>query len=350
MKKSAILVTGGMGFIGCHVVQKLKEYSNVIVIDNLTNPYVASAPNNVTLVKADIGDEQALEQIFSKNNIESVLHFAAFTKVSESMNNPELFYENNLINTWKLLNKCRKFNVKNFIFSSTAAVYGNSENKIDDRQRSNAVCRALDENSLTAPISPYGRSKLMSEQMIRDVAIRCGMNCISLRYFNVAGNAISTPASNIQCNSTSGLLIEKVAQSMLNDVEIEVFGDKFDTHDGTCIRDYIHVADLAKIHVLSLEYLQNQTSPCQLVLNAGYGEGYSVLDIIKVAQEILQKPIKYRISAAREGDPAKVVANNKRICQTLQWHPEFNDLKLIIGSSFAWQRNLAEQQRSAKAS
>lgn len=325
--KSSVLITGGCGYIGSHVTRQLSEAGyHCIVIDDLSNGNPAALLHNETLIKADYADEAALKKIFTENKISAVLHFAAFIVVPESVQNPTMYYENNFAKCLTLFRSAIQHKVKNVVFSSTAAVYG-----VDASQTPRA------ETDKTEPTSPYGRSKLMVEWLLQDLATAHGLKYAILRYFNVAG---ADPQGRIgQCSKQASHLIKVACQTALGRREkLSIFGDDYDTKDGTCVRDYIHIEDLASAHLLALKNLLD--GGASEVFNCGYGTGQSVKEVVEMVKKVSGINFKVETAGRREGDVPSVVASNKKITSQLGWKPQFNDLEKIIQSAFSWEKRL----------
>jgi UDP-glucose 4-epimerase len=320
-----ILVTGGAGYIGSHVVKNLLniEY-DIVIYDNLSTGYKESVLGGEMIV-GDLSDKKALSKLFKMHKFDTVMHFAAYTKVSESVENPLKYYSNNTCNMINLLIECEKHNVSNFIFSSSAAVYGMPKSGIADEQEE------------LNPINPYGASKMMSERMLIDFSNASNLNYAILRYFNVAG---ADPECRIGQAAPDATLLIKVACQTAAGLydEISIFGTDYDTPDGTCIRDYIHVEDIASAHVNSLEYLiSNKKS---IILNCGYGHGYSVLDILNMVKEVTEVNFSIKEAKRRLGDPPILIADNKLIKKTLNWQPNYDKLYDIIKTAWQWELKL----------
>jgi UDP-glucose 4-epimerase len=321
----SILVTGGAGYIGSHVVRQLGERNeNVVVLDNLSSGF-RSAVLRGTLVIGDTGDRDLVSRVLREHRIETVMHFAAHTIVPESVSNPLKYYGNNTCSTRSLLQCCQEANVKHFVFSSTAAVYGIPAGG------------AADEDSPKAPINPYGMSKLMSEWMLRDLAAANPLRYVVLRYFNVAG---SDPGGRIGQSTINGTLLTKVACEVAvgKRARLSIFGTDYDTPDGTGVRDYIHVEDLADAHVKALDYLRSEGA--SVTLNCGYGHGYSVREVVSMVNKVNGAPIHTVEEPRRAGDPPSLVAKADRVRRTLNWTPRFDDLETIVRSQLAWERRL----------
>ena len=318
-----ILVTGGAGYIGSHTVRQLGDAGyEVIVYDNLSTGS-AKALLNGSLYIGDLADNLALEMAFAKHNFDAVLHFAASISVPESVANPLDYYTNNTRNTLNLLRCCQKFGVNKFVFSSTAAVYG--------EPRENSVSEACPTN----PINPYGWSKLMSERMIRDYGFSSDFKYVILRYFNVAGADLVGRIG--QSSPKASHLIRVACDAALGNIPaVGIFGTDFDTPDGTGIRDYIHVEDLAAAHIDALSYLNNGGE--SEILNCGYGQGYSVTEVLNKLQEITGVDFPTVEFPRRAGDPACVISQGDRIRQVLGWQPKYNDLEIILSTAYAWEK------------
>jgi len=321
----SILVTGGAGYIGSHVVRQLGERGErVVILDNLSSGF-RSAVTSGTLIVGDTGDRELVARLLAEERIETVMHFAAHTVVPESVSNPLKYYGNNTCSTRSLLQCCQEAGVKHFVFSSTAAVYGIPEGGIAAEQ------------SPTQPINPYGTSKLMSEWMLRDLAAASALRYIVLRYFNVAG---SDPGGRIGQSTINGTLLTKVAceAAVGKRPQVAIFGTDFPTPDGTGVRDYIHVEDLASAHVKALEYLR--AGGASQTLNCGYGHGYSVREVIAMVNKLNGAPIKTQEGPRRAGDPPALVAKAERVRELLGWQPQYDDLAAIVKSQLAWEKRL----------
>jgi UDP-glucose 4-epimerase len=319
-----ILVTGGAGYIGSHTIKQLGEAGySIVVYDNLST----GTTNAVTYGKLSVGelaDRQQLSKVFAEHNFDAVLHFAASISVPESIVKPLAYYSNNTANTLNLLHCCEQFGVNKLIFSSTAAVYGQPK------------VNPITEDILPEPLNPYGSSKLMSERLIRDYAIASDLRYVILRYFNVAGAEIGGTLG--QSGKKATHLIKVACDAALGRrPHVSIFGTDFDTPDGTGIRDYIHVDDLARAHVDALAYLNSNRSSSQ-ILNCGYGQGYSVRQVIEKVTEISGVDFTVIEAERRTGDPACVIAAAERISQALGWQPRFNDLDTIVRSALSWEK------------
>ncbi|MEL6441630.1 MAG: UDP-glucose 4-epimerase GalE [Cyanobacteria bacterium J06621_8] len=325
---SKILVTGGAGYIGSHTVKKLGEANyEVVVYDNLStgNP---DAILYGELIQGELNDTEQLAQVFAQHQFDAVLHFAASISVPESLAKPLLYYQNNTCNLVNVLQCCQQFQVNRFVFSSTAAVYGEVKES------------PVTESSPTLPINPYGKSKLMSETIIRDYAQASGLQYVILRYFNVAGADSSGKIG--QMGKKAAHLIKVGCDAALGIREsASIYGTDYPTPDGTGIRDYIHVEDLAAAHVDALHYLEQESS--SQILNCGYGTGYSVKEVLGKVQKLSGVDFPIIETPRREGDPACVIASGDKIRQVIGWQPQHNSLDEIISSALAWERQKLQQ-------
>lgn len=318
-----ILVMGGAGYIGSHTVRHLLDNGyEVIVADNLIYGHREAIDNRAKFVHADLLDMHSLDSLFKNNKIEAVIHFAAFAYVGESVNEPEKYYYNNVIGTVNLLHAMLSHNVKKIVFSSTCATYGEPNyTPIDEAHNQN-------------PINPYGRTKLMIEQIFADYARAYGLEHIALRYFNAAG--CSTDGLIGESHTPETHLIPLVLKAITGEIDnIKVFGTDYDTPDGTCIRDYIHVEDLALAHRLALEKLGSYNG----CINLGTGIGTSVKDIISAAEEVSGKKCPVVYAPRRAGDPARLFANNSKAKEILDWQPKYTNIKDIIQTAWNWEQN-----------
>jgi UDP-glucose 4-epimerase len=322
----SVLVTGGAGYIGSHMVLELLEAGEtVIVLDNLSTGFWWAVPSNVTLVKGDMGDEALLSKTIADHNITSIIHFAAKIVVPESVADPLSYYLNNTAKTRQVLECAVKGGVKNFIFSSTAAVYGDVSSD-----------PVAEDNELN-PVSPYGRSKLMTEWMLQDTAFAHGLNYVILRYFNVAG---ADPKGRVgQSTPNATHLIKVACQAALGDrPALDIFGTDYPTPDGTCLRDYIHVCDLAKAHMDALRYLR--AGGKSDVFNCGYGNGLSVQEIANVVKKVSKVDFKVNLSPRRAGDPPAIIAKADKIRKVLSWKPQYDNVETIVQAALAWEKHL----------
>lgn len=319
-----VMVTGGAGYIGSHVVKALGEKGfDVLVYDNLSsgNKWAVLYGD---LVTADLSDTAALSRIFQGFRPQAVMHFAGSIVVPESVTDPLKYYKNNTLNTINLLNAMREFNVSNFIFSSTAAVYGISENS------------SVTEDLPLGPINPYGTSKMMTELILKDMANAYrDFRYVSLRYFNVAGADKDLRIGQAYRESTH--LITRALKTAKREFErLEIFGTDYPTPDGTCVRDFIHVDDLSDIHLVALEFLLKGGG--NQVLNAGYGHGYSVKEVVKMTKKVTGIDYKVDLAGRRDGDPPVLIADVSKLKKTLAWAPRYDDLEYIIKTAWLWEK------------
>lgn len=324
------LVTGGAGYIGSHVARELRERgARVTILDNFYSGH-RWAVGDADLVDADVGDRGAVETLVAGRRFDALLHFAAHIWVGESVADPGKYYRNNTANAAVLFDLAARYGIRHVVFSSTAAVYGACDRPL------------LDEDTPLAPIAPYGTSKMMAERILTDIAAPAGQRTAILRYFNVAGarddGALgeATPDNShlvkVACEAALGLR-----------PPLRINGDDYATPDGTCVRDYVHVQDLAVAHVAALESLLDGGGP--LVLNCGYGHGFSVREVVDAFARVTGINLAPEIGARRAGDPPVLVADNRRILQTLNWRPERDDLDRIIASAWAWEQRLQAMRR-----
>ncbi|MBN9145046.1 MAG: UDP-glucose 4-epimerase GalE [Novosphingobium sp. 63-713] len=327
--KLPVLVTGGAGYIGSHAVLALKDAGwKVAVVDNLVTGFRFAVPDGVAFYQGDIEDGELIARIIAEQGICAIMHFAGSVVVPESVENPLKYYHNNTAKSRALIEAAVKGGVKHFIFSSTAATYGIPE------------VSPVEEDMPKVPINPYGMSKLMTEIMLKDVAAAHPMNYCALRYFNVAG--ADPDARTGQSTAGATHLIKVAVEAALGKREsVGVFGTDFATPDGTGVRDYIHVSDLADAHVLALEALIAQPQR-SLTMNAGYGRGFSVLDVLDAVDRATNRTIRRVMQPRRAGDPDSLISNNARIKATVPWVPRYADLDVIVSHALAWERRLTE--------
>jgi len=321
----AVLVTGGAGYIGSHMVLELLDAGEpVVVLDNLSTGFRWAVPQKATLVVGDVGDQALVSKILDEHGIDSILHFAAKIVVPESVTDPLAYYFNNTVKTRALIETAVEKGVQNFVFSSTAAVYGNAEVPM------------LAEDMPLLPINPYGRSKLMSEWMLRDAHVAHGLRYAILRYFNVAG--ADPQGRSGQSTPQATHLIKVAAQAALGQrPHLDVFGTDYDTPDGTCVRDYIQVNDLARAHLVALQHLRNN-GDCT-IMNCGYGHGTSVMEVIDVVKKVSGVDFEVRMGQRRAGDPAQLVARVSRILEH-GWKPQHDNLEMIVNQALRWELDL----------
>ncbi|WP_426614814.1 UDP-glucose 4-epimerase GalE [Bradyrhizobium sp. McL0616] len=325
-----VLVTGGAGYIGSHTVLALAEAGeDVVVIDDLSTGFSTYLPEGVPLFIGDAGDENLVEGVIAQHNIESIIHFAGSVVVPDSMRDPLGYYRNNFMTARNLLNVAVKRGINRFIFSSTAAVYGNPD------------LVPVPEHAPTRPLSPYGSSKLMTEIMLHDVASAYGMQYVVLRYFNVAG---ADPQARIGLATVGATHLLKIAVEAATGqrAKIDVFGTDYPTQDGSCIRDFIHVTDLSQAHRSGLAYLRN--GGASTTLNCGYGRGYSVLETIDAVRRVSGRSFAVQYAPRRPGDIMTMVADTSRIRGLLDWKPQYDDLETIAAHALAWEDKLFRER------
>jgi UDP-glucose 4-epimerase len=325
-----VLVTGGAGYIGGHMVLELLDAGeHVVVLDNLSTGFRWAVAENAPLVVGDSGDQALVARLIRQYRIEAIIHFAASVVVPDSVRDPLGYYQNNTVNSRALIECAVKSGVRHFIFSSSAAVYGNPAEI------------PVPEEAPTQPISPYGWSKLMSEVMLRDTGSAHELRYAILRYFNVAG---ADPARRAGQSSKAATHLIKVAVETALGArpKLEVFGVDYPTPDGSCIRDYIHVSDLARAHSDALRHLRSGKP--SLTLNCGYGHGFSVFEVVETVKRVSGVDFKVEIAPRREGDSARIVANCQRARETLGWNPRFDDLSTIVAHALTWERELMRRR------
>jgi UDP-glucose 4-epimerase len=327
----AVLVSGGAGYIGSHMVLALTDAGiDTVVLDNLTTGFQWAVSPAAKLVKGDIGDQELVLRVMKEHKVDAVVHFAGSIVVPDSVTDPLGYYLNNTVNSRNLMHCAVKSDIKNFIFSSTAAVYGNPRTL------------PVNETEAPAPISPYGTSKWMTEQMLRDSHAAYGLNYVALRYFNVAG--ADPQGRSGQSTPRATHLIKVAAQTALGQRgHMEVFGTDYETPDGTCVRDYIHVSDLISAHMDALSHLKRGGESG--IFNCGYGKGFSVLEVIKAVERVHGAPLNVKYGPRRAGDPAGIVAGADKAREILGWKPKHEDLDLIVDSALRWEQHL--QRRNA---
>jgi UDP-glucose 4-epimerase len=323
----AVLVTGGAGFIGSHMVLALLDAGErVVVLDNLSTGFRWAVPPAATLVVGDVGDQDLVRTVIRKYGVKAIVHFAGSIVVPESVADPLGYYNNNTVKSRALMEAAVATGIRHFIFSSTAAVYGNPlENPVS-------------ETATPAPMSPYGWSKLMTEVMLADAARAHDFRYVALRYFNVAG--ADPKGRSGQSTPRATHLIKVACETALRQrTHMDVFGTDYPTHDGTCVRDYIHVSDLIRAHVAALDYLRSGGKSD--VFNCGYSKGFSVLEVIDAVKRVSGVNFDVRLSPRRAGDPAAIVAGSQKIRDALGWQPRNDDLDEIVGHALAWEDQLA---------
>lgn len=326
-----ILVTGGAGYIGSHMVHALLDAGErVVVLDNLATGFDWAVPSEATLVVGDTGDQALVSQLIAAHAVDAIIHFAASIVVPESVADPLGYYRNNTANSRSLIECAVKGGVKHFIFSSTAAVYGNPDRV------------PVGEDDPLKPMSPYGWSKLMTEMMLRDAGAAHGLGHVILRYFNVAGADPALRAGQSTAGATH--LIKVAVETALGKrPAMKVFGVDYPTADGTCIRDYIHVADLVNAHSVALGHLR--AGGASATFNCGYGRGFSVLEVIDTVKRVAGVDFPVEIAPRRPGDPAQIVARSDLIRTALSWRPQLDDLATIARDALAWEQRLARMDR-----
>ena len=319
-----ILVTGGAGYIGSHIVEQLiKNKEKVIILDNLVTGYKKLINKKAKFIKADIKNKSKITKIIKDYNISSIIHLAAYLNVSEAEKNKKKYYQNNITGTKNLLEASKNTNVKNIIFSSSCSIYGNVKGSVDEKRKPN-------------PQGYYGFTKYKGEELVKKLSVKYKFKYGILRYFNVAGASSSGKIGEIE--KSHGHLIKNIAiESLKKNPQIKIFGSDYKTKDGTCIRDYVHVSDLADIHIKGLKYLKdNQKS---FILNCGYGKGYSVQQIVNIFKKI-KKNVEVQYQKRRPGDITQVYANSKKFKKILMWRPKYNNIRLIIQSAIQWEKKL----------
>jgi len=319
-----ILITGGAGYIGSHITEQLiKNKETIIILDNLITGYKKLINKKAKFFKADIKNKSKIIKIIKDNDITSIIHLAAYLNVSEAEKNKREYYQNNIIGTRNLLEACKNSNVKNIIFSSSCSIYGNVKGSVNENRKPN-------------PQGYYGYTKYKGEQLIKKLSVKYKFKYGILRYFNVAGASPSGKIGEIE--KSHGHLIKNLAIEFLKkNSQIKIFGNNYKTKDGTCIRDYIHVSDLADIHIKGLNYLDKNKK--SFVLNCGYGKGYSVQQIVNIFKKI-KKGVEIQYQKRRPGDIAQVYADTKKFKKILKWKPKYNNINKIILSAIRWENKL----------
>ena len=319
-----ILVTGGAGYIGSHIVEQLiKNKQSVIILDNLVTGYERLVNKKAKFIKADIKNKSKITKIIKDYNINSIIHLAAYLNVSEAEKKKRKYYTNNITGTKNLLEACKNSNVKNIIFSSSCSVYGNVKGSVSENIKPN-------------PQGYYGYTKFKGEELLKKLSLKYNLRYGILRYFNVAGASNSGKIGEIE--TSHGHLIKNLAiKSLEKKPKVKIFGNDYQTKDGTCVRDYIHVSDLADIHIKGLNYLNNNKK--SFILNCGYGKGYSVQQIVNIFKKI-KKGVGIQYQKRRPGDIAQVYANAKKFKKILRWKPKYNNIELIIKSAIRWEKKL----------
>ena len=327
--KPMVLVTGGAGYIGSHAVLALRDEGYpVVVLDNLSTGFRWAIPEDVHFVHGEIDDQPLVEAFLKTLNVGAIMHFAGSIIVPESVDNPLKYYHNNSAKSRDLIESAIRCNVAHFIFSSTAATYGSPKES------------PVGEDSPKQPINPYGMSKLMTENMLADVAAAHPINYAVLRYFNVAG-ADPLGRTGQSTEGATHLIKVAVEAALGKRASVAVFGADYDTPDGTGVRDYIHVSDLASAHVRALDALRQNTGR-NYTMNCGYGRGFSVMEVLDAVDRVTSRTIDRRIEGRRPGDPASLISDNRHIMSELAWKPIYDDLEQIVAHALAWERKLTE--------
>jgi UDP-glucose 4-epimerase len=329
----SVLVTGGAGYIGSHMVHELRDTGQrLVVLDNLSTGHRWAVPGDVPLVIGDVSNQRLVGEVIKEYGVDAILHFAGSIVVPDSVKNPLGYYHNNTVKSRDLIACAVYSGVRHFIFSSTAAVYGIPKKS------------PVGESAPLAPISPYGSSKMMTELMLRDTSLAHDFSYVALRYFNVAGADPKGRCGQSTPNATH--LIKVAAQTALGQRRhMEIFGTDYPTRDGTCIRDYIHVTDLVRAHSAALRHLRDGGK--SQVLNCGYGRGFTVLEVIEAVKKASKASFDVRKTGRREGDPAELVALVERLPKVLDWTPRHDDLNTIVAGALAWERRLSEMKAAS---
>ena len=323
-----LLIPGGAGYIGSHMVRYAKEHGHeVVVLDDFSTGH-KWAVKDCEILRVNLLDQEKLAQLLKSRYFDGVIHFAAKSLVGESVKKPDLYYRSNVVGTLNLVNEMLKNDVNNLVFSSTAAIFGNP------------LTKKIAEDHPTNPITPYGQSKLMVENMLQDICSANDFNATCLRYFNAAGAHVSGEIGEAHDPETH--LIPNILNAAIsNQSSLKVFGDDYPTPDGTCVRDYVHVTDLAQAHLLGLEYMQNKKGFS--AFNLGNGDGFSVLEVIRSCQGATNLPIKYQIDRRRTGDPASLVADSRKAKELLGWDVKFGYLDNIVFTALDWHKNYKDE-------
>ena len=323
-KKQNILVTGGAGYIGCHIVEQLiKNKKKVIIVDNLVTGHKELINKKAKFFKIDIKNKLKISKLIKDYNITSIIHLAAYLNVSEAEKNKKKYYQNNIIGTKNILKACENSKVESLIFSSSCSIYGDLKG-------------AVSENRAPNPQGYYGYTKYKGEELIKKLSLKYKFKYGILRYFNVAGASQSGKIGEIE--KSHGHLIKNLAiQSLKNKPKVKIFGNDYKTKDGTCIRDYVHVSDLANIHIKALEYLENRKK--SFTINCGYGKGFSVQEIVNIFKKI-KKNVEIQYEKRRPGDIAQIYANTTKFKKIFKWKAKYNDIKMIIQSAVKWEKKL----------
>ena len=319
-----ILITGGAGYIGRQIINLIdKKKFNIVVVDNLNTTKKNYLPKNIKVEKINILNKKKLEKLFSIYNFDGVIHLAAKCVVSESQKYPDIYYETNIIGTKNIIRYSKKFKVKHFIFSSSCSIYGNSDGIVK-------------ENNKKKPVSYYGKTKLIGENLIKRSFKNTKIKFVILRYFNVVGADLKNKIGEI---GDKDRLFNNISKKIINkNFKINIYGNDYKTKDGTCIRDYMHVYDLARIHLICLKKFKHIKK--SLELNCSYGKGYSVLDIVKSFEKIAKRKINLIYKERRNGDTEKVIASNKKLNKFIKWRPKFNKLDTMVSTTFLWNKYL----------
>jgi UDP-glucose 4-epimerase len=333
----SVLVTGGAGYIGSHMVlELLANGEKPVVLDDLSTGFRWAVPDDVPFIQGDIADGHLVERVLRDHHIDAIIHFAARIVVPDSVADPLGYYFANTMKTRNLLQAAVTVGIPHFVFSSTAAIYGNPQ------------VNPVGEDAPPSPMSPYGTSKLMSEIMLRDTAFAHGLRYVALRYFNVAG---ADPFGRTGQSTQGATHLLKVAceTALGKRPSISVYGTDYETRDGTCVRDYIHVSDLVNAHILALRHLRTDPTAENLTLNCGYGEGSSVFEVINAVKRVSGRDFTVNFVDRRPGDPAKIVAAADRIRHHLGWVPNYDDLDTIVAHALSWESNLDQRLRTNAA-